>query len=345
MPAPTPHRTAADDYTTLRTAVGAYPVTAPLVRITGERRTALLDRFLTRSGEFVEPDTVREALALHADGSPFAVLLHFEIDEDAWLLPRTPVTVEQLSTYLDQFELPDGVAVEIAPAGWGATAFEGPTAWSVAARFVDHDVSGLTLHAVTEAALPGAPDARAHLARVGTTGEYGYLLLSDAPGAAYETVLAAVREEGGAPVGPDALARVQAEAGMGVYAAGFAGLGVEEADLAWMVDWEREDPFHGSAALDPPTPDAARITALAAPAGSRIAPGTPVTAAGEPVGTVLWRAPSANPDEELLLALLRTPFRAPHLPLAAVDEDGVPHRTATVTLPRVLARSLTTRIA
>ncbi|PRH78093.1 glycine cleavage system protein T, partial [Streptomyces solincola] len=199
--------------------------------------------------------------------------------------------------------------------------------------------------AVTEAVLSGGSATRAHLARVGTTGEYGYLLLSDAPGAAYDAVLAAVREEGGAPVGPEALARVQTEAGMGVYSAGFAGLSVEEADLAWMVDWEREDPFHGSAALTPPAPETARLTALACPAGSRIAAGTPVTAGGEEVGTVLWQAPSANPDEELLLAVLRSPFRAPHLPLSAAAEDGTPRRATTVTLPRVLASSLSTRIA
>lgn len=201
-----------DDYATLRSTVGAYPVTAPLVRISGDDRLSLLDQFMAKSSEFVEPDTVREVLSLNADGTPFAVLLHFEMGEDSWLLPRTQVTAEALRTYVDGLDVPAGVTVEIAPEGWGATAFEGPQAWAVGARFVDFDISGLTLHAVTEAALPGDPDAVAHMARVGTTGEYGYLLISNAPAAAHEAVVAHVEEQGGAVVGAEGLARVQAEA-------------------------------------------------------------------------------------------------------------------------------------
>ncbi|MER6919496.1 aminomethyl transferase family protein, partial [Streptomyces spiralis] len=203
-----PLRTETDDYTTVRTTVGAYRITAPLVRVSGDERITLLDQFLAKSGEFVEPDTVREALALNADGTPFAILLHFEIGDDAWLLPRTQVTADELRAYLEQLDVPEDVTVEVEPEGWGASAFEGPTAWSVAANFVDFDISGLTLHAVTESALPEEPAALAHLARVGTTGEYGYLLLTNAPDAAHEAVLAAVAEQSGAPVGPEGLARV-----------------------------------------------------------------------------------------------------------------------------------------
>ncbi|MEU1402267.1 aminomethyl transferase family protein [Streptomyces sp. NPDC005728] len=340
-----PLRTETDDYTTVRTTVGAYRISAPLVRVSGDERISLLDQFLAKSGEFVEPDTVREALALNADGTPFAILLHFEIGDDAWLLPRTAVTADELRGYLEQLDVPEDVTVEVEPEGWGASAFEGPTAWSVAARFVDFDISGLTLHAVTESALADEPAALAHLARVGTTGEYGYLLLSNAPEAAHRAVLSAVAEEGGAPVGTEGLVRVQAEAGMAVYAAGFAGLTVNEADLSWMVDWNRIGEFHGSDDLVQPSAGTARLTALAAPAESRFAAGAEVTAAGAAVGTVLWQAPSANPEEELVLALLDAPFGVPGLELAGADEQGAERPLRTVTLPRVIARSLTTRIS
>ncbi|MFP3991535.1 aminomethyl transferase family protein [Streptomyces sp. E11-3] len=336
--------TATDDYATLRTAVGAYRVTAPLVRLTGDDRLTHLDRFLAKSADFVEPDTAREVLALNADGTPFAILLHFEIGDETWLLPRTAVTDGELSAYLGQFETAAGVTVEISPEGWGATAFEGPLAWSVAAGFVDFDISGLTLHAVTESA-PSAPGATAHLARVGTTGEYGYLLLSDAPQATHEAVLAAVAAQGGAEVGDAGLARVQAEAGMGVYGAGFGELAVGQADLAWMIDWSRIGEFHGSDDLTAPTGSDARLTALVAPADSRFTAGTQITASGQRVGTVLHQAPAANPEEELVLALLDAPFWAPGLELAATDESGDARPLRTATLPRVIARSLTTKIA
>src|SRR5262245_51040690 len=94
-------RTATADYSTVRNAVGVYPVTAPLVRVTGDDRLELLDGFLAKSAEFVEPDTVREVLALNADGAPFAILLQIELDEVTWLLPRTPVETVDLQTYLD----------------------------------------------------------------------------------------------------------------------------------------------------------------------------------------------------------------------------------------------------
>ncbi|MFD5078879.1 aminomethyl transferase family protein [Streptomyces sp. NPDC058371] len=340
-----PSRTEKDDYATVRTTVGAYRIDAPLVRLSGDDRLALLDQFLAKSGEYVDPDTVREALALNADGTPFAVLLHFEIGEESWLLPRTQVTVEALRGYLDELDVPEGVTVEIEPEGWGATAFEGPIAWSVAARFVDFDISGLTLHAVTESALPADPAALAHLARVGTTGEYGYLLISNAPQAAHEAVLTAVAEQGGAPVGPEGLARVQAEAGMAVYASGFAGLTVDQSDLSWMVDWNRIGEFQGSEHLVKPTTGTARLTALAAPADSRFTAGSAVTAGGRPVGTVIWQAPAANPEEELVLALLDAPFWVPGLELSAQDEQSADRPLRTVTLPRVIARSLTTRIS
>ncbi|TRV80416.1 aminomethyl transferase family protein [Streptomyces sp. 130] len=337
-------RTATEDYATLRTAVGAYRVTAPLVRLTGDDRLTFLDGFLAKSADYVEPDSVREVLALNADGKPFAILLHFEIGEESWLLPRTAVTADELGAYLGQFDASAGVTVEIAPEGWGAVAFEGPVAWSVAAGFVDFDISGLTLHAVTEATLD-APGATAHLARVGTTGEYGYLLLSDAPQAAYEAVLAGVAGKGGAEIGEEGLSRVQAEAGMGVYGAGFGELGVGEADLAWMIDWDRIGDFHGSGELTAPTGSESRLTALVAPVGSRFAAGTPVTAAGRAIGTVLHQAPSANPEEELVLALLDTPFWVPGLELGAADRTGAERPVRTVTLPRVIARSLTVKIA
>ncbi|MFF4345046.1 aminomethyl transferase family protein [Kitasatospora sp. NPDC001540] len=337
-----PARTAQDDYTTVRTTIGAYRITAPLVRISGGDRYEFLDLFLAKSSEYVEPDTVREALALNTDGSPFAILLHFEIGDDSWLLPRTPVTAAELTAYLDAVDAPSDVTVEVEPEGWGASAFEGPQAWSAAAKFVELDISGLTLHGVTESAVPGEPAALAHLARVGTTGEYGYLLLSNAPEAAHAAVVEAVTAEGGAEVGPQGLARVQAEAGMAVYATGFAGLPVHEADLAWMVDWNRIGEFQGSDDLVKPTAETARTTALVAPAGAGVAPGTAVTAGGQRVGTVLWQAPSANADEELVVALLDAPFWVPGLELAAADDAATPLRT--VTQPRVIARSLTTRI-
>jgi aminomethyltransferase len=330
------------DYTTVRTTVGVYPVTAPLARVTGDDRLALLDQFLSKASDFVEPETTREALALNDDGTPFALVLHLELGEESWLLPRTPTTTAQFEEYLQSLDTSGDVNVEVNPQGWGATAFEGPAAWAVAADFVDFDISGVTLHSITTVAAPGT-DEPAYLARVGTTGEYGYLLLSQAPEQVYAAVLTAAVAQDGGPVDARGLARVQAEAGVPYYHQGVAGLSVVEADLSWTISWDRLGEFRGSEHLSKPTAGSAKISPLVAPAGAGVGVGDAVLAGEVRVGTIVWRTPSANPDEELLFALLDSPFWASGLALSAQDGDQV-QVLRTVSLPRVIARSSHTRI-
>lgn len=331
---------AISDYRTIRTSAGTYEIEAPLVRLTGDDRLAHLDRFCSRSAEFVDPDTTRECLALNEDGSPFAILLHVETDEETWLVPRTPVGVEELSDYLSGIE-PDGdVTVEINPAGWGAVAVEGPAAWKVAATLVDFDIAGLVLHSVAEVVVPGAEDSScAWIARVGTTGEYGYLVLSNSPDLATLTVLGRTEEIGGSRVERDGLARVQAEAGMAYYAWGFGDLDVCEADLSWMVDWERCGEFQGSDALPTPQKEQRKITPAVAAADAVVEMGDQVFAGETPIGEILWATPAANPDEQLVIAVVEAPYWVPGLELTGRHTDGSEIALTTVSLPRVLARS------
>ncbi len=327
------------DYQTIRTHVGVYPITAPLVRLTGYDRLELLDTILSKGSDFVDPDTTREALALNADGSPFAIVLHLELADESWIYPRTPVSAEVFGTYLNAFAAPGDTQVEIAPEGWGAVAFEGPEAWQLASTYVDYDISGLILHAIVPVTLPGAEASTAQLARVGSTGEYGYLLLSDAPEIALAAVSGAAEAVGGGRVDGGGLARVQSEAGMPYYSQGLGGLSVSDADLAWIVSWDRAGEFFGSAGLTEPTRQSARLTALVAPAGAVVAAGAEVLASDVVVGTVRWQVPSANPDEELVFAVLQSPFWVSGLDLSVVDADGGAQPLSSVSLPRVLARS------
>jgi glycine cleavage system aminomethyltransferase T len=332
-----PGRTAVDDYTTIRSTVGVYQINRPLVRLSGDDRYEFIDQFASRSSEYVDPETVREVIALSEDGTPFAMLLHIEIDDVTWLLPRTEVTAEQLTDYLGQFTA-DDVTVEVAPDGFAATAFEGPQAWQVAAKFIDFDVSGLVLHGVTTATVEDAETA--FIARVGTTGEYGYVLVSDAPGAAYEAALSAASSVGGSAIGPDGLARVQAEAGQAIYQLDLSTLSVNDADLAWMIDWNRVGEFHGSAQLEPPTVESARLVAMVAPAGTTVEPGAVLTAGGIEVGDVVKQVSSANPAEELVIALVQAPLWVPGVPLTGPDGQAF----TTVTMPRVIAESMHVKI-
>jgi aminomethyltransferase len=194
------------------------------------------------------------------------------------------------------------------------------------------------LHGVTGASVEDAETA--FIARVGTTGEYGYLLVSDAPAAAYDAALSSASSVGGSAIGPDGLARVQAEAGQAIYQLDLATLSVNDADLAWMIDWNRVGEFHGSADLEPPTVESARLVALVAPAATTIEPGAVLSAGGVEVGDVVKQAPSANPAEELVIALVQNPFWVPGVPLTGPDGQSL----TSVTMPRVIAESLHVKI-
>lgn len=321
------------DYQTLRNSIGCYIPNGPLVRVTGEDRFMFLDAFMSRSAEYVDVETTRECLALSQDGTPFAIFLHMEREDETWLLPRTPVTSEELTDYLSAFVTGDA-QLDVAPDGWGAIAFEGPAAWHVAAELVDFDIAGLVLHSITDIEIPGHSGAAApFLARVGTTGEYGYLLVSDDVATAQQLVLSHVKRNGGSEISPEGLARVQAEAGMPYYAMGVQGLDVNSADLSWLLDWNRLGEFHGSGALVPPVPDQRKLAPLVAEAGTELEIGETVKAGTDEVGTIVYHTPSANPTEELYFAVMDAPFGVPALELSA----SAP--VQTVSLPRVLARS------
>lgn len=336
--------TAQTDYQIIRNATAVHTLGAPLVRLTGDDRLEFLDGFLSKSSDFVDPDTTRECLALEDDGRPFAIMLHLELDEISWLVPRNAVSVGELVDYLGTMDVPDGVTVEVAPSGWRAIAFEGAGAWRVAEDFIDYDISGLVLHGITEITIPGADrGTSAVMARVSTSGEYGYLVITDAVDIAELTIAERARALGGAVIDDEALARVEAEAGTPHYAFGVRGHDLTELDLSWLIDWNRIGEFRGSDALTAPTREQRRLVPFTAPAGSRVEPSSPVLADGQRVGEVLYVTPPANPDEELGFAIVEAPFWVPGLELTLDGEDGLTIRT--VTLPRVLARSSVERMA
>ena len=336
--------TAQTDYQIIRNATAVHTLGAPLVRLTGDDRLEFLDGFLSKSSDFVDPDTTRECLALEDDGRPFAIMLHLELDEVSWLVPRNAVSVGELVDYLGTMDVPDGVTVEVAPSGWRAIAFEGAGAWRVAEDFIDYDISGLVLHGITEITIPGADrGTSAVMARVSTSGEYGYLVITDAVDIAELTIAERARALGGAVIDDEALARVEAEAGTPHYAFGVRGHDLTELDLSWLIDWNRIGEFRGSDALTAPTREQRRLVPFTAPAGSRVEPSSPVLADGQRVGEVLYVTPPANPDEELGFAIVEAPFWVPGLELTLDGEDGLTIRT--VTLPRVLARSSVERMA
>ncbi len=332
----------AQHYDRIRSTVAVYTPGSSLVAVSGLERGVVLGRVLAKDSEFVEPDTARDTLILQEDGSIWDAVIHIELDDTSWLIAQSRTDLAELlreaAADLEDVEVVDASAEQ------SAVAFEGPKAWRIAASLVDFEISSLVLHGVTAVDLPNAGGESGVLTRIGTTGEYGYLLLAPSSANALDTVLRQAEELGGGAVDEAALTRARAEVRHPQTAGQTLGLTVREANLEWLVSWSREDEFRGGEALlAAPAPERGLIT-LAAPAGSLPAAGSRILAGEVPVGEVRAVFPSAEGADELALGLLDKPFDVPGLALTGTTADGSAVTLTTVSSPVVVPQSWTERI-
>ncbi|MBZ4319779.1 aminomethyl transferase family protein [Streptomyces huiliensis] len=339
--------TVAEQYAHLRTTVGVYTPGTPgagLVALGGLERGEVLSRALARDSEYVEPDTARESLILDEDASVWDAVTHIELDDTSWLLAHSR---DGLAGLLEKTVADAGVQdVEItdAAADHVAIAFEGPKSWRIAADLLDFEISSLVLHGATTVTLPGDSGAEGVLARIGTTGEYGYLLIAPAGSGAAEWVAARAAELDGGPAGAEALLRARTEVRHPQIPAQSAGLTVREAGLEWLVSWGREDEFRGGEALAAAEEAGRGLITVLAEAGQAPEAGSPVEAGGRAVGTVHLVAPLAGTDQEIALALLDKPFDVPGLELTGRTADGTAVTLRTAASPVVIPQSWNERL-
>ncbi|MEY9926775.1 glycine cleavage system aminomethyltransferase T [Catenulispora sp. GP43] len=333
-------------YDHLRRTVGVYAPAAGLVSLTGLERGLVLSRLLARESEYVEPNTARDSLVLDADGGVWDAVVHIELDDTGWLLSQSRADLADLvravAADLDEAEVAD------AAAEYEAVAFEGPKAWRIAAQLVDFEVSSLVLHGAAVVAPAGGGSGgnggNGVLARIGSTGEFGYVLLAPVASGSAAWVLEQAEALGGGAVGAEALARVRAEARHPQVPVYSEGLTVREAGLEWLVSWNREDDFRGAAALSAdPEPERGLIH-LTAPAGTAPAAGTALYAGEVAVGAVREVFATVDAADDLALGLLDKPFDVPGLTLRGTGPDGAAVKLRTVSAPVVVPLSWSERI-
>jgi aminomethyltransferase len=334
--------TTARQYHNLRRTVGVYAPGAGLVAVTGLERGVVLGRVLARDSEYVEPNTARDTLVLNEDGTVWDAVIHIELDDTSWLISQSRTDLASLLR--GAAEGLDDVAVADAGGEQEAVAFEGPKAWRIAEKLVDFEVSSLVLHGVAVVEPPAASGEVGVLARIGTTGEYGYVLVAprsaDAPG----WVLEQAGALGGGAVAPEALSRARAEVRHPQIPVYSKGLSVREAGMEWLVSWNREDEFRGGTALvQTPEPERGLIH-LTGAAGSAPVAGAAIYAGDQTVGTVREVFPAAGTADELVLGLLTKPFDIPGLTLRAAGADGSEVELRTVAAPFVVPQSWSERI-
>jgi aminomethyltransferase len=322
-------------YHALRNTAGAYRRGTSILSVTGADRAALVSHVCAKRTEFAQPGTVTESIALSPEGRVDALILVIVEDERILLASDQVVRIDAdaIAAVLGLTQ----VTVTDVTAGFTAASIEGPRSWRAVDELVDEDISSVLLNelrAISVAAsaetaeAAGAaesvkPASSGLLARVGTTAEYGYLILIEAPAAVVDALDVAVRlaeQVGGGEVNRESLLRAQAEVSHPLVPAQFEGLSIAEAGALWTLSADREDEFSGSSVLDAGLPGR-RLIAVTAPESDAPEAGTAVFAGDEQVGRIQVSLARAGQPNGFALALLDTPFHVPGLTLRAAGTE------------------------
>ena len=333
------------DYRYLRASVGLYRRDRGLARITGLERGELIRYLLARDTEYTEPLTCSDSLVLNPDGTALDLVTHLELDAESWLIADRLDSAELVGLITEtaaDLGLSD-ITVADASRTHDAVAFEGPVSWRLAAQLIDFDISSLILNAVTEVTAPGSEHGEhpALLARTGSTGEYGYLLITAAEADAVTALTALAEGFGGGWVGPEALSRARAEVRHPHLPLQSEGLAVREAGLEWLVGLTREDSFRGGQALKEADEPSYGLIAAVGEAGEALTRGALVRAGAENAGHVQAILPRAGTEHDLLLLAMARPFDVPGLDVSAESAGSGTVLLRTVSSPVVVPLSWT----
>jgi glycine cleavage system aminomethyltransferase T len=313
-------------YHALRNTAGAYRRGTSILSVTGADRGALVSYVCAKRTEFAQPGTVTESIALTPDGRVDALILVI-VEDERILLASDQVVGLDADAIAAALGLTQ-VAVADVTAGFTAASVEGPRSWRAVDELVDDDISSILLNELRVISVAGSAEttetaAPGLLARVGTTAEYGYLILIEAPAAEIDALDVAVRlaeQVGGGEVNRESLLRAQAEVSHPLVPAQFEGLSIAEAGALWTLSADREDEFSGRSVLDAGLPGR-RLIAVTATASDAPEVGAAVFAGETQVGRIQVSLARAGQPNGFALALLDTPFHVPGLTLNAAGTE------------------------
>lgn len=302
-------------YEALRNSAGAYRRGATIYSVTGTERGAFVSFICAKRTEFAQPGTVVESIALDDDGGVLALIV-VVVEDERILLVSDRAFVLDVERVLADRPLDDVDIVEVT-AGFSAAAVEGPLSWKAIQILIEDEVSSVLLNEFRSARFPRS-EASGLVARVGTTAEYGYLLLIEAPredldALAVATELAASVGGGLAP--ESSLRRAQAEVSHPIVPEQFEGLSLAEAGALWTLSSDREDDFRGRVVLDSDHPSR-RVIAIRSTQGMPPT-GTLVHAGDVEIGHVQIALAQAGQAHGFGLAVLDAPFDVPGLTVRA----------------------------
>jgi len=235
------------EHQAVRERVGLFDVShLGKVEVRGEGARAFVDACLTNALERIGPGRAQYTLCCDdaAGGTVDDLLVYLRADDDLLLVPNAANTAEVARRLAA--DAPDGVSVVNRHHDVAVLAVQGPRSDEVL------DALGLPsghdyMHFV-ETSWTGHPLV---VCRTGYTGERGYELIPAAESAAavWDAVLAAVRAQGGLPVGLGARDTLRTEMGYPLHGHELSmEISPVQARVGWAVGW-RKPAFWGREAL------------------------------------------------------------------------------------------------
>ena len=312
-------------YSAIRQLVGVYRRGDTVMCVRGSQRQAYVLWLLAKSVEFVGIDACADSVLLGAEGEVVGVAVAVLREDCIYLVVEaTPAWHEAAAGAAERFD------VTVETMAVGAVQVEGPLSWVVVQDVLKEDgIEDILLGECVDASFAGQPVC---LARVGTTAEYGYLVVSDAVDV-FDALVARAGAVGGGEIDPTVLTRLRVETNYPALPFQAVGCSLFESGMAWLATPTRTDEYAGVGGLDFSAPTRRTVAAYFAGADCP-AVGTPVTDDGAVVGHVLVSTPRAGQPDGLGLLLLDDPYGVPGLALEAAGT-----KAATVSRPTLTPKS------
>jgi aminomethyltransferase len=239
-----------EEHLAVRTRAGLFDVShMGEIELAGKDALAALQRMTTGDASRLGVGQAQYSALTTDEGTFVDDLLVYRFAANHFLLVVNAANVGRVARWVTgQAKAFGDVAVVDTSSRYALLALQGPAARNVLQELTGADLTELKYYRFTHGEVAGA---RATISRTGYTGEDGYEIFV-APQTAvkvWEAVLQAGRDTGVAPAGLGARDTLRLEAGMRLHGQDIGeGTTVLEADLEWIVAWDKGD-FNGRAAL------------------------------------------------------------------------------------------------
>jgi aminomethyltransferase len=332
----TDHGDPVREYRALRQEAGHYDLAGcGLVHVSGDGALALVQHVLTRDVQYLLPEACLTALVVDAGGVVVDVVTVFARDDGSFELQTSLGAGTRTGDAVGAGRGPSA-AVDIVVGAPSTVAIEGPLTWSVLEKLGLEHVIDLPFQAVRSTTLGGE---RLRVSRTGVTGEFG-VQLTGRPEVvdALQDDLARLCPR----VGLTALEATMLDVRHPVPWRECVGTEVVRAGLQWLVDHQK-DGYRGRDAIlrQAEAPSTSRVGFVArepGPAAGRTAARSPVRAADEVVGEVVWSTYSPGRGAVVGIVELLHDIGVPSLRLT-VDGSGGPVAIETLSSPMVVPGS------